>query len=1709
MLKNLLDYKVTALLGESMHAEVYQVHLKSSPTHKLVIKKIKAQFCSSDLQDYLQQQLDHLTDLNLAHCTIPQLQSPTHEMIYLIQPWIPGISLSEWLTQRTEFDLASVLSIIIALAEQIEQRHKAGFIHKSIKPSNIIIQPETLKVQLIDDIRILDINQISHFIYQPSFRIHTLPYISPEQTGRIKHEVNYSTDLYSLGMVFFECLTGKAPFLFDDPIAIIHSHLAEVPRSASKENPQVPKIISKIIQQLLLKAPEKRYQTAIGLVADLSIAEQQWQSKQEIKPFPLKQKDFSDRITLPSLLVGRDTDKKQLLREHEQSCTGKFCAAFISGLSGIGKTRLIQELQLPIIAHSAYFTSGKFDQFTKHIPYSTLIQAWTYLIKTFLTEDKQQINYWKIRINQALGENAQLIIDLIPELQLIIGAQPAVKELPPVEARNRFNNVAGNFLACLANKKHPLTLFIDDLQWCDGASFDLLERLFISPEEYPYTYLIGAYRHNEIDSSHRLSYLINKVKACHYPLLEIKLNALTMHDVNQMTAYILNTYPTRTQALAELIYQTSAGNPLFVNESLRWLHSYQHLHLSDQGLWTWDEDQLRHTAIPHTALDLFKDKIQKLHTKSRELLAIAACLGATFSADELALIAGISKDNLYKTLSDAFSSNILLRDKERVYFFHDQVQAAAESFLDITAKHKIHTKIAKALIKAIPEHSDLSKLSNIFTIVEHLFSGSAELQSDKDKQQAAEFNYFAGIAAMRALAMDNANFFFQQSKLLFPYPDWEQHYDFLFSLHKYLARTEMALGNQQAAERILNTLIKEAKTEIDKVDCLYEQTTGLSSMGNFVEAIKLGNRGLQFFDREIPADDALALEKSSNIINQIHETEADIWQKILSITPSSDRATQIETAIYSELIPDYYLAGMVPQLYLSAIQSTQNCLAGGVDESVIYGFSMVGLYLQRQGQYSMSFRYEDLGLALAERYPDTFGATKGINGILWTNMHNRRGSEYIIEQCQKNIHRGKNCGDLYNAGLSYGPYIWHLIHQGANLAQIPLVTTECSHFSNKFNLSLSSGLAESAVLGWVDLMITGKASCSEQEITEKIQQWEARKHVVSIGGYYTLAGISRHYLGDYQQSEKLLALAEPYLRGLSDNILNRLWYVFRYVNSLRLNPKPSENEQNILDDCLEKVKSWSSLGPILRPYLAFMYMETYHCANNFSETRRLCLDAIDLARSLKFTLLEGFLYERTAQLYLEQHHDQADCYLRQSLVAYHHCSALVKAEQIENNYGIILENRLDFSPDAGLAQQLDVDYLLQATRSITQQLDIKPLLETILQAVMERLGAKSAYLLVVQNENLQLMAKAEKKDQVTIELAEDQTLEALDLSLAIVNYVHHTGQLLVLKDAAREGYFTTDKTVKERNLKSIFCIPLIMKQQVLGVLYLENKLISEVFTNEQIELTKLLSAQAAIALQNTLLLEQARASEAQIKQLNKTLEQRVEQRTHALNTANEELKNFAYVVSHDLKAPLRAINQLAGWISEDYASAFDQEGKEQMQLLRSRAKRMHDMIEGILQYSRVGRLHEQDELIDMGQLIEDVIHFLSPQPTINISLVGQFPVITGEKLRVFQVFQNLIDNAIKYSDKESGEIKISCLDDATEWTFCVADNGPGIAPQYQQKIFQLFQTLNAKDQAESTGIGLSLIEKIVHNWQGKIWLESDGIQGCKFIFSIPKTINNE
>ncbi len=1706
----LFNYQILQKLGTSMHSEIFKVSAPDKPNEIKVLRKIKAPFNSANVKEYLEQQIEQQSNLPLTQSTHPTIIQPDNDNFFLIQDFITDYSLTDWLQQQQQgFNIEHILTVAISLVHSLGDLHKAGHIHKGLKPNNVLLDPDTLIVQIIDNIRVLDINQLSHFIYDAQFCQHTLPYLAPEQTEKIKYSVNYNTDLYAIGIIIYEALTGTPPFSFDDPVTILHSHLAATPQRVESINPQIPVILGDIVEQLLQKAPEKRYQTASGLKADLEQCLSQWQTKQAINSFNLKRHDFSNQITIPSIMVGRNTEKQHMLQEFEKSASGYFRSALISGYSGIGKTRLIQELQLPIVSNHGYFCAGKFDQFQKHIPYSTLVQAFTHLIKTYLTEDDERQQYWRDLIQKTLGNNARLITDLIPELELIIGKPAALPHLPPVEARNRFNDTMGLFITCLANKKHPLTLFIDDLQWCDSASFDVLEYIFTNASDYPYLFWIGAYRHNEVDNTHRLTYLIEKAQQLQRPLLQIRLETLTLKDVNEMTAYILNTYASRTEALAKVIFNTSMGNPLFVNESLRWLHSYQHLHLNEDGFWAWDDEQLRHTHIPETARDLFKDKIQKLPLSLQKILGIAAILGARFEAEDLALTVNMTMPELNHALAEAFLQNILLRDNQQIVFFHDQVQAAAERLIDDEHKQKIHDQIATALIKTIPADCAYEKLDNLFAIVQHLdAAGSAKASNPATCSQEAALYYAAGIASMDSLAIDSAYYYFQLAQNMSNDKDWTHNYTFIFSLYKYLARTEMALGHQDAAENTLEIVIQRSNNHLDRADCLYEQAISLSSLGQFKKAIKTGNRGLDYFNRRIPDDNALAMQKIEQLSAQFHQPNRDIWQEILTIKPSHDRALLIEVGICGDILPDYYLAGMLNQCFLAAFQAVENCLLGGIDENASISFALVGLFLQTQGRYDLSLRYENLALTFAERYPNTFGAMRGMSALLWFISHNHKTAEAMIERCQHNIDRGKRCGDLFHVGIDFGPYLWYLILQGKDMQKIHNLAIECNSFSNRYNLSLSLGLGKSTLMGWSSLMQTHIPHYSSQKIAKTLALWQKDMHIVSIGTYYILAGMAHYYLGDTHKSVENIDKAEPCLISLTDNSLNRLWFVFRYLNIVQ-KTDITQQEHAILDDCLQRVSTWADLGVMYQPYLALMIAEQAFHTDDFNLARSHYLAAIDSSYQQGYTFLEAFSQQRLGELHLKHQHRNAESYLQHALLGYQQCGADIKAQQLITRYALITSETAPANDEyASLGQLQDIQYLLAASQQITQALDLNTLLSTIMKAIMQRLGVQNGFLLIAENQNLTLFAKAEKKDDVEVLIESVNSSDTSTLSMAIVNYVFRIEESILLNNAHHEGDFITDKTVIEQQLKSILCLPLIKQQKVLGVLYLENHLVADIFTVEQIEQTKLLTTQASIALHNVLLMTEMQTNYDKIEHFNKTLEQRVAKRTQALNEVNEELKNFAYVVSHDLKAPLRAINQLSAWIEEDYAEAFGEEGREQMSLLRGRAKRMHDMIEGILQYSRIGRTKIIYETIDLNVLFADIVNTVVPPEHIKLVVQPDLPTLTADKIRLFQVIQNLLDNAIKYNDKKEGVIQFSCEANEQHWQFSLQDNGQGIAKEHQQKVFQLFHTLAAKDTTDSTGVGLSLIEKSITNWGGKISLQSEVGKGCKFSFTLPKNRKN-
>lgn len=1679
------SYVFTEILGESLQAIVYKGYHKHVPEYPLVIKQLKLLSSWDEQAKHLRHKIERLKVLHDPRACTPLALESSDGVQFIVQPWFAGQPLNRWFGLQQSIKLGDFFILACALADTLQAVHEAGISHGGVKPHNILVQTGSLNLRLTDFITPLDIRDVSHFIYDPEFVRSTLAYTSPEQTGRINYRVDISTDLYSLGIVFYELLTGQLPFFSTDPLELIHSHLAEEAAPLLEIAPSLPVTLGDIVAKLMQKQPEKRYQSAAGLLADLRRCQREFQASGSIAAFAVGQNDRGRRFIFISKMVGRVAERQAITQTYREVMEGSFRSVFISGLSGIGKTRLIQELQKPLVKNRGYFTSGKFDQYQKNIPYSSLIQALRNLMRTLLTESDDQLHQWRDKILDAVEHNGGVITDVVPELVFIIGPQSEPPHLPPVEARHRFNNLFGRFLSALASEDNPLVLFIDDLQWCDTATFEFLQNLFANHREHPFLMFIGAYRHNEVDTAHPLSKLVRSIKEDIGPLMEIRLDALPAADCHEMVAYILDSPLQTTAHLAEFIAHLTEGNPLFVSESLAWLYNEGLLSTGEDHHWRWDMQSIRGTKMPPSVVELFSAKVKKLPANTLQILNYCACMGNRFNADDVTMVLDLRIEQLFDHLKPVLNLGLLLENKADLQFVHDRVQEAVLRQVDSHTRPGIHWRIGNRLLAAVAPGTDLESLDNLFTIAAHLNRGCPAKPDPDTAYWMVDINYHAGNNALDALAGDAANEFFLNAHNYLPGDCWKHAYELSFRVYQRLAKTELMCGRYARSESLLNQLIDHAQTDLDKAEALAEQTTSLSSFGNFNKAIETANRGLAYFDKAIPADAETARLRMQQLMEAI-ENQGDVWNKILNMPFTHERRSKIELAFYAELIPDLYMCGLVPQLYLSAAQSTLHCLEGGMDESVIYSFSIMGLNLGEQGRYEQAFRYQDLAHDLCAKYPDTFGATRGMNGIVWCNMHSRSHPADIVDYAHKAIQSGKNCGDLYNAGLSYGPLMWNLIAQGKNLRWVEEAAEECLHFSRKNQLSFSVGLAEAVLAGWVNTM---KPGASNIDMQSTLRTWEENHYVAAAGSYYTLLGFAQYYLGYHAAAAQSLQQVERYLQGMTDNVLKRLWFAFRILNRLRLGKLCRASDAEIAP-LLAQLETWAQLGPLLKPYLAFVYGELARCRSDYREARNLYLDALALSLAQNYGLLSGHIYEALADLMHQHPLGDAELYYGEARRHYRLCRADAKNNRLQ-------ERHLYVSPETGTRSSrdhlpsstlpsLDINYLMKSALALSAEIDLSQLMRKIMAAVLESSAAQHGYLLIKQNDELMVAVEQHVDKKYTIHKQHYNVDKVKNICRAIVNYVLRTHEKVVLSNAAAEGDFQNAPEVQTLGLRSVLCLPVIKQTQLIGLLYLENRLSEGVFTAEKIAMTELLTAQAAISLENARLLEQTRVAYQQLQ----------ENQEHMLQM--EKLSAIGTLVggvAHEINNPLMGVMNFVEFVAD---RTEDPKSKEILTQALQHIQRIKKIVSNMLVFMRkksaptgncsLAEVLDQSLLLLEGEMRKSGISIRSELPE-------SLPPITCTTESLQQILVNLLINA---RDALHGcaepRINIVAHSNGKQLELSITDNGPGISEELQSRIFDPFFT--TKPPGQGTGLGLSVTRRLVQDAGGSIALNSRDGAGC-------------
>ncbi|MEI9948882.1 MAG: AAA family ATPase [Pseudomonadota bacterium] len=642
---------------------------------------------------------------------------------------------------RAGLDLTRFLRIASALARALGQMHRQGLVHKDLKPDNVLVD-QLGHVRLTGFGISSRLRRERQVLAPPEVIVGTFAYMAPEQTGRMNRSVDARSDLYSLGVTLYEVLTGALPFNASEPMEWIHCHIARQPPSPSERVRALPIAIADILLKLLAKNPEDRYQTARGVETDLRRCLAAWVSGQDIERFALAEQDVPERLVMPEQLYGRAAEIEVLLGAFERVVSAGSCELIlVSGHAGIGKSSMVSELYKVMVPSRGLFATGKCDQYQRNIPYATLAQAFQGLVRQILSKNDRELALWRNQLLLALGPNGQLMVNLIPELALVIGDQPPIPRVEPQDAATRFHLVFRNLLSVFARQEHPLVLFLDDLQWLDTATLELLQRLVTDSESH-YLMLIGAYRDNEVGPTHPLSSTLSIIRAAGGAVSQVSLAPLGIEHVAELVADALHTNVDRARPLAALVSEKTGGNPFFVIQFITTLAEEGLLTFADESWsWQWDVERIVAKGITDNVADLMAAKLSRLSSDTRQALGQLACLGNVSELSTLALVRSASEEQVQAALADALEAGLILSIDRSFAFVHDRVHEAAYALIPQGEQAAAHLRIGRVLASLTPA-SELEE--KIFEIVSHFQRGAAVIDSLAERDRVAELDLIAG-----------------------------------------------------------------------------------------------------------------------------------------------------------------------------------------------------------------------------------------------------------------------------------------------------------------------------------------------------------------------------------------------------------------------------------------------------------------------------------------------------------------------------------------------------------------------------------------------------------------------------------------------------------------------------------------------------------------------------------------------------------------------------------------------------------------------------------------------------------------------------------------------------------------------------------------------------------------------------------------------------
>jgi PAS domain S-box-containing protein len=1375
-------------------------------------------------------------------------------------------------------DVLHFLRIAIPLAGTLRRVHERGLIHKDIKPANILADPASGGVWLTGFGIASRLPRERQAPAPPEVIAGTLAYMAPEQTGRMNRSVDSRSDLYALGVTFYEMLTGQLPFTAADPMEWVHCHIARQPLPPGERVAGLPGPLSAIVMKLLAKIAEERYQTASGLEADLQRCLREWETHGRIDPFKLGAHDLPNQLLIPEKLYGREHEIDSLLASFERvAATGTVEFVLVSGYSGIGKSSVVHELHKVLVPPRGLFASGKFDQYKRDIPYATLGQAFQGLVRLLLSQSEAELGRWRTSLIDALGPNGQLMVNLVPELELVIGTQPPAADLPAQDAQNRFQTVFQRFLSVFARKEHPLALFLDDLQWLDAATLDLLQHLVTHPDVRNLL-LVGAYRDSEVDSSHPLLRTLDAIRKAGASVQEIGLAPLTREDMGHLITDTLGCTSHDAAPLAQLVHEKTGGNPFFAIQFVAALAEEGLLSFDHDTLrWRWDLDRLHAKGYTENVVDLMVGKLTRLSARTQTALQQLACLGNVAEIAMLSIVLGKSNQEVGSDLWDAVRLELVEQLEGSYKFTHDRVQEAAYSFMPERVRIEAHLLIGRLLVAHTPAEK---REEAVFEIVNQLNRGAALITSGDEREQLAELNLIAGERAKATTAYASSLTYFAAGAALLPEDSWEHRHELRFGLELRLAECEFLTGALAEAEQRLNVLSTHAANTVERATVVCARIDLYTTVGRNARATTVGLDCLRNFDihwSPHPTEEE-ARREYDRIWSQLGSRPIEELVDLPMMTDPTSLATL-------DVLTKVFAAAMYTEANLACLvicRAVNLSIERGNCDGSTFAYVMVGAVAgARFGDYRGGFRLGQLGYELVEQ--------RGLMGSQ-AGVYNQFGTHVLpwtrhFKNCRDLLRRAFDVANK-NGDLTFSAYSCHALTTNLLAVGDPLpeVQRQVEHglaFAEKTRFRVAIELL-AIQLGLIRTLrgLTPKfGSFNDAQFDEiRIEGHLAANPSLARAelSYWIRKLQSRFLAGDYTSAVNAASRAQSLLWKARYTV-EAAEYVFYGALSLA-----AVCDTAAVDQCEQHIAG-------LAAHHRQLEIWTENCPENFEnraalvgaeiariegrelDAERLYEQAIRSARANGFIHNEALANELASRFYAARGFEKiARIYLQDARYGYLRWGADGKVRQLEQLHPHLRDAQVPAFPTATIGapvEQLDVGTVLKAAQAVSGEIVLDKLIERLVRIAVEHAGAERGLLVLFSGDEPRIAAEATTGRGLVDVTLRGTVASPTALPESLLHYVIRTRETVIIDDALAKNPFSADEYICQKHVRSILCLPMVKQSNLTGVLYLENNLASHVFTPGRISVLELLASQAAISLENARLYNDLQERETRIRRL--------------------------------------------------------------------------------------------------------------------------------------------------------------------------------------------------------------------------------------------------